>query len=545
MKGRFQIVAAVARDPALARIELAYFGFSMTEYATWVAILVYAYSLGGAGVAGLVATAQLVPAGLVAPFAAFAGDRFRRDYVLVTGYLVQAAALGATAVALYLRAPVQVTIAAAAVAATGFTFTRPAQSSILPSLTHSPQDLTAANAVAGLAENVGMFVGPFVCGILLGRGEPGDVFAVFSITTLLSALLVFRLPIDRTTATPTARIDARDVVRESFGGFGVLRRERPVLLLVLLLSATIVVTGAMDILFVAVAVDLLHLGSSWAGYFYSAVGLGGIMGAVATVARVGRQRLTPSLAGSGVLFGLPIVGIGLLPAPVVAPVMFASSGAGLSITTVAGQTLLQRIAPEAVLSRVFGVLEGLRQFSLAAGSVACAAMVTAFGPAIALAVVGLFVPIVLALGWVELRALDRDARAPDPEALAALRRLPIFAPLSAPAIERIMAELIPLDVPAGDVLIREGDEGARFYVLVEGNVAISQGGRRIAERFAPDQLGEIALLRGVPRTATVTATTALRLLALDRAPFLEAVTGHPQSRAHAEAVVTARLSGDG
>ncbi|HEY5435200.1 MAG TPA: cyclic nucleotide-binding domain-containing protein [Candidatus Limnocylindrales bacterium] len=94
------------------------------------------------------------------------------------------------------------------------------------------------------------------------------------------------------------------------------------------------------------------------------------------------------------------------------------------------------------------------------------------------------------------------------------------------------------------MLIREGDEGDRFYVIVEGTVAVSQGGRHLADRFAGDHVGEIALLRDVPRTATVTAITLLRLLALDRGPFLEAVTGHPQSRAHAEAVATARLGGD-
>jgi CRP-like cAMP-binding protein len=152
--------------------------------------------------------------------------------------------------------------------------------------------------------------------------------------------------------------------------------------------------------------------------------------------------------------------------------------------------------------------------------------------------------VALALAWIPLRALDRDARAPDPEALALLRRLPIFAPLSAPAIERIMAALVRLEVPAGHVLIREGDEGDRFYVIVEGSVAVSQGGRHLVDRVAGDHVGEIALLRDVPRTATVTAITPLRVLALDRAPFLEAVTGHPQSRAHAEAVATSRLAGD-
>ena len=369
------------------------------------------------------------------------------------------------------------------------------------------------------------------------------MFAAFAVVTLVSALLVVRLPIVAD-AAPIEQLGAGDILRESFGGFGVLRRDRPVLLLVLVLSAGVVASGALDVLSVAVAIDLIHMGEAWAGFLYSAFGLGGTLGAVGAVALVGRRRLTPALAGSNLLFGIPLAIISLVPYAASAPFLFAASGAGSSVATVAGHTLLQRIAPEAVLARVFGVLEGLGMFALAVGSVGAAALVGALGIGPALVVTGLFVPLVLALAWIPLRALDRDARAPDPEALALLRRTATARRCSAPAIERIMAALVRLDRPAGDVLIREGDEGDRFYVIVEGTVAVSQGGRHLADRFAGDHVGEIALLRDVPRTATVTATTPLRLLALDRGPFLEAVTGHPQSRAHAEAVATSRLAGD-
>lgn len=545
MRDRLRVVAMVARDPALARIEIAYLGFNMAECATWIAILVFAYGLGGAAAAGVIALVQLVPAGLVAPFAAFAGDRFRRDRALLAGYLAQAATLGTTAAALYADAPVPVILFAATLATIAFTFTRPIQAAILPSITHAPEDLTAANAVSGLAENVAVFVGPLVGGVLMTRSEPGDVFAAFAVVTLASAILVARLPIDQASAMPKAPLRATDVIQESFGGFGVLRRERPVLLLVLVLSATIVVIGALDILVVAAAIDLLDMGESWAGFLYSAFGLGGIAGAVMAVALVGRRRLTPSLAGSGMLFGVPVGAIGVVPASATAPLLFAASGVGFSITTVAGSTLLQRIAPEAVLARVFGILEGLRMFALALGSVGIAALVETLGIQFALVVTGLFVPAVLALAWFHLRALDRDARAPDPKALALLRQLPIFAPLSAPAIERIMAALIRLEVPAGHVLIREGEEGDRFYVLVEGQAEVTREGVHIRMCVAGDHVGEIALLRDVPRTATVTAATPLRLLALERAPFLEAVTGHPSSREYAESVAATRMAGAG
>ena len=160
----------------------------------------------------------------------------------------------------------------------------------------------------------------------------------------------------------------------------------------------------------------------------------------------------------------------------------------------------------------------------------------------ALVVTGAFVPAATLLLARPLLAIDRAAKAPDPEALALLRRLPIFAPLSAPAIERVMAHLVRLELPAGEVLIREGEEGDRFYVIAEGDVAVSRGGAHLADRHAGDHIGEIALMRDVPRTATVTALTDLRLLALDREPFLEAVTGYPQSRERLEAVIEDRLA---
>jgi MFS family permease len=546
MREQLRVVIAVARDPGLARIELAYLGFNMAEYATWMAILVYAYGLGGAGTAALFALVQLIPAGIVAPFLASLGDRFPADRVLVVGYTWQAAALGLTAAAMYAGAPPLVTLIVAALASTSFTITRPVQAVILPSLTHAPSDLTAANAVSGLAENVGIFIGPLIGGILLGaRAETGDVFATFAVTSVVAVMLVPRVPAGLGAASADAATKSAGGIRAalgaSLGGFGVLTRSRPVLLLVLVIAATEVVIGALDILFVATAIDLLGAGEAWAGFLYAAFGLGGILGAIATVALIGRARMTPTLTGSGGLFGLPITAIAVVPATATAPLLFAASGAGFSIVMVAGRTLLQRVAPEAQLARVFGVLEGLTMFALAVGSLASGLVISTLGVGWALVGAGLLVPAILLAAWFKLGAIDRDARPPDPEALALLRRIPIFAPMSATSIERILAELIRLDIPAGATLIRQGDVGDRFYVLAEGRVRIERDGVLLRENGPGDYFGEIALLRDVLRTATVTALTPLRVIAIERDRFLEAVTGHSQSRQHAEAVVAARL----
>ena len=544
MSERIRVVAAVVRDPNLRRVEIAFLGYNMTEYATWIAILVYAYSRGGATAAGLAALVQLIPSGIVAPFAAFAGDRFRRDRVLLAGYAIQAVSLAAAAVALALHLSLIVTLGVATVAAVSLTFTRPAQASLLPGITRSAEDLTAANAVTGLAESAGIFLGPFVAGLLLNRFGPASVYAVFAVVSAFGALLVARLSVEQVAAPPAERISAGDVVRETLVGFRVLRRERTAGLLVLALSAVVVVVGALDVLFVALAIDVLGKGEGWAGYLNSAFGLGGIVGATLSVALVGRRRLMPPLVQGSAMFGVPIGVVGVAPSVLAAPVLFAATGAGRSVASVAGNTLLQRTTPDDVLSRVFGVYEGIAMFALAVGSVGASSLVVVLGVRGALIVAGAFVPVTTLLLARSLLAIDRSAKAPDPEALAILRRMPIFAPLSAPAIERVMANLVRLELPAGEVLIREGEKGDRFYVIVEGDVAVSQGGAHIADRHGGDHLGEIALMRDVPRTATVTALTDLRLLALAREPFLEAVTGYPQSRERLEAVIEDRLGNE-
>jgi MFS family permease len=540
MREQIRVAGRVARDPRLLRVVLAFFGFTMGEFGTWIAILVYAYDRGGASAAGAAAAIQLIPSGLIAPFGAFAGDRFRRDRVLLVSYLAVAAAFGLVAAALFAGAPFALTLAIAAAATAAMSFLRPTQAALLPSVTHTPEALTAANAVSSVAENAGIVIGPLLAGLILTRTGPAEVFAAFAAVTLVSALLVSGLG-GSAAREPRERMRAADVVTESLGGFRFLLRDHRAGFLVLVLSGGVMVWGALDVLFVAVAISLLGKGPGWAGFLSSAFGLGGLIGAMLTVALVGRRRLVPALGGGTVVFGGSVVAIGAAPAAVTAPPLFGLSGAGSSVAWVAGQTLLQRIAPDEMLARVFGILEGLRMVALAVGSVGASALIAPFGVPVALVCVGAVAPVVMLLVWIPLASIDREAMAPDADTLAFVRRMPIFAVLPPPALERIVTHLSRITVPAGEVLMRQGDVGDRFLMIVEGTAELTRDGVHVTDRSAGDQVGEVALLRDLPRNATLTATTPMTLLALDRETFLEAVTGHPQSHARAQSIAEDHL----
>jgi hypothetical protein len=284
----------------------------------------------------------------------------------------------------------------------------------------------------------------------------------------------------------------------------------------------------------------MHIGPAGAGALGVALGIGGLAGAAVSASLVGRPKLTTAFVAGLLVWGVPILGIALLPVPWVALPLLVGAGAGRSLLDVAGRTLLQRASPDEVLSRIFGILEGSFLGAFGLGSIAVAGLIAAFGPQTALVAAGLWLPIVAVVAWRGLRSIDRLAVVPL-ERVALLRAIPMFSPLPQATIERLARALTPLAVPTGAAIIRQGEPGDRFYVIESGEVEFSIDGRPIKRDGPGGSFGEIALLRDIPRTATVQAVSDTRLLALERGPFLETVTGYAASRDAADELVAERL----
>jgi len=311
-------------------------------------------------------------------------------------------------------------------------------------------------------------------------------------------------------------------------------------LVVTLLGLQAAAWGMLDILTVTLALDKLRLGQSGVGLLSAALGIGGLLGGLATLALVGRRRLAPSFVFGVLLWGLPLVVLGVTGAPVVVVLLLAAAGSGLTFLDVSGRTLLQRTVSEEALGRVFGLVESGYMAAWAIGSSAAAPLKRLLGLGWAFVLTGALLPVVTILWWRRLVRVDREAPLPGPE-LELLRSIEMFASLPEAVLERLARNLVEVTMPAGTQIIREGDPGDLFYVIADGEVRITVAGAEVA-RYGPGHFfGEIALLRDVPRQATVTAITDVRLLSLERTHFLAAVTGSRSAATLANSVIDQRL----
>lgn len=526
------------RDPDIRAVEISWALSVAGDTALLVAGLLIAYDLAGALGVALLSVVRMAPATLVTLFADVPRlGPLERTLVRTHG----ATAVGALLVALAVagNAPILGLLAIGLVAAVG-ALVRPAQLALFPALAVRPDQLLSANVAMSLGEGFGAFIGPLSAGIVVATAGPAAGALLAAGLLLLATVASIRVHVADAARTPLHDHHGGVPVVH---GFRALAERPPAATLMASFGVQVFVRGALTTLLVLLAIEVLGAGSGGVGVLTAAIGLGGLVGALVALALGAGSRLAPAFSLALVGWGVPLVITGAVPSIAVAVVALGVLGVANAVLDVTGFTLLQRAVPLRSRAAVFALLESMVGVTVAAGGLVAPLLVLGLGVPASLVVAGMLLPLTALAGWRIVRRLDDEAVVPRRTA-ELLRGIPLFAALPLDALERVASAMSEAAYPPGATLLVEGEPGDRYLVVVSGAATVTQTGREIGRVGPGDGIGEIALLRQVPRTASVTALEPVMTLELAGEAFLAAVTGHVTSGGEADALVAARLAGD-
>jgi len=535
----------------LTRLLLGEFVSGIGDWLYIVAILVVVYrQTGDAALVGLFGAVRQVPYVLLSIPAGVLADRFDRRLVLLVTDLLRAACMLGMAAVVVSGGPLLFLVALSVVATCGSTFFYPAIGAYIPALARDERELGPANGAWASLDNLGFVIGPVLGGLLIATGEVALAFVINAATFLVIAAVLWTLPpsVAASTERPTdSSSDAGGADGSSPGRPAVLRRSLAGLLLVEF--AANVVAGGVTVLTVVLAVEVLRAGEAATGYLNAAIGVGGVTGAVVAGVLVLRRSLAVPLLGGAIAITAGSVLLGIAPGLLVAMVAIVVVFVGRLVIEVVATTLLQRVTTDAIRGRATGVFMTVAVVGEITGAIALAALVVAGGPAFALVTAGVVTLAAAAVGLVLVGSALTRPRSPFEGVLARATELPLFAGVPPSSLERALSRLVPVEVPAGHVVIREGDPADRFYLVASGSLLVTQrtadGSVRELRRLGPDAaFGELGLLTGSPRTATVTAETDATLAALDAPAFLELVGGGGSLRSRLLGLYAAPAGGE-
>lgn len=522
--GRLSVLREALSSSRLRRVLVAYFVFNLAEWANWIALLVWAFDRDGVRGASAIALVQLVPAALLAPVAAQALTRLSPGSALRLGYASQALTQLGLGAALLAGAPYGVVAGAAVLYSVAMTLARPAHHTVVPDLCETTGQLTASNAASGMTESAANIAGPLVSGLVVALWAPGSLVVVMGVATVGAALGV-GWGLQRASADVGAEDDSDShppVPAPARAGIRDVLADPSARVLTVMVAAEYVLVGMMDILLVVLALDVLDLSDAGPGLLNSALGIGGLVGAAFTFTLIGRQRLGPALLLGALAAGFAFAASGLLSLTVPVMVLLAVSGAGKLFFDVTCRTFVQRLLPDRLLTAVFGLTEALMMAGLAVGSLAAPLLVHAVGARTAFLVAGSFLPVVALALAVRLRRMDAACAVPT-DVVDLLRSVPVLSLLPGRIVERMAMEATAVAGAPGEALVTEGEQGRHFFVVADGTLEVSRGDEELRTLGHGDWFGELALLRDVPRTATVTSLGPSSLWMIEREAFLASV----------------------
>ncbi|MDP9227339.1 MAG: MFS transporter [Actinomycetota bacterium] len=514
-------------------------GFAVSVIGDWlygVALVVLIYNRTHSP--GWVAAATIIRLIPYVAFGAVGGviaDRYERRKVMLTCDLTRAALMFALALSVIATRSLPLAILAAFLTSAASTPYQPSMYAMTPAIV-GERDLAAANAVSNSVEHVAILLGPAIGGVLLLLGSPAVAFALNGVSFVISAACVWAIATRSSGLKDAGKEQEADLRARLLGGFRAIRDSSEVSMLVILLAAGAFVYGQQVIVLVLISKKLISTGSAGVGFLNAAVGLGGVVvaGFSSRTARSTHQAL---LFGAGVLAtGLPLALVAFVSLPVLAYVLMAVTGAGSIVVEVTGLTMLQRSLTNEVMGRVFGAMDSLLVAGLLLGSLVTPILIDAVSLKGTLVIAGLILPAAVALALPQLRSLDRASTARMEELsgrVEALNRLSIFEGAPRQTLESIASVMTEESVGAGTDIVREGEPADDFFVVLEGELEVLSAGetgarsRRVNSLGPGDYFGEIGLLEGIPRTASVRSITPARVYRIPGRDFLETVNQTP------------------
>ena len=520
------------------------------EWGALIGLLVHVFERSGPNAVGIASFTAILPYVFAAPFTARLAQRFRAATVRVVGMVGQAFGFGIAAAAIALDWPIWLAVLGTAIGYVAATSLRPAAAVLLPAIVRSSRELTTANVWVGNGDTSALLLGPLMATVLLAVQGPAASLAGCAVMSLCAAAIT--APFVRNGPPPAGHDEGhsddvqpgrhRPLLHAITGPFGDVARvfKRPGARAVLLVAAApYVMVGASDVIWVVLAGEHLDLGDAGAGVLSALFGAGSLMCAAVSGPAARRTRLAPMMVGCLVLIALGCLVLGASIALVTVIVLLPLIGLSRGLVDVLARVLLQRSAPPSELPSVFGAAETIAGLGGLVGSLIAQVLIAWSGAPAALIAIGLLFIVAAAALARPRRAADDVADVPVVE-MSLLRQLPMLAPLPEWSLEIVARSARELEVSGGSAVINEGEAGDAFYAVVDGKFVVTFDGEHVSTLRRGDHFGEIALIAGIPRTATVTASGLGSLLAIDRDAFLLAVTGYAPAHEAAWGILDTR-----